>query len=211
MAARNETAGRRPTGAGGVPRPSAAALWGGLFVLTAAAALLLWPVWPALGLTDDGEPLGTLPLAEGEVFTISYVHSIDGLPIEENLAVREGRLVAESTRSVQYGAGMGQIPGEGHGYAEGRWWVVEAMDRDVGGEVVLRPGSAAVDHRLRTPGAEVRLSPCLTSHRVVIRPVRVSTLRLLFGQDPRPECPSGADSRPHPERTLRENLRKDHG
>ncbi|MFI6574669.1 DUF1850 domain-containing protein [Nocardiopsis sp. NPDC050513] len=187
MAVRSDPTDRPSAGAGALRRPRSAALWGGVLAAAAVAALL-WPVWPALRVTDDGTVIGHLPLAEGETLTIAYVHSIDGLPIEEDLTVRDGRLVAVSTRSVQYGAGMGQIPGEGEAHADGEWWVVDAMDRDVGAEMVLRPGSAAVDHRLRTPRTEVRLSPCLTAHRVVVAPVRVSTLRSLLGRVPRPEC-----------------------
>ncbi|WP_116246056.1 DUF1850 domain-containing protein [Nocardiopsis sp. FIRDI 009] len=183
MAARSEPTDRPSAGADRRRRPRTAAL-----LLAAAAAVLLAPVWPALRLTDDGTPLGTVPLTEGGTFTIAYVHSIDGLPIEEDLVVRDGRIVAEATRFVQYGAGMGRVTGAGEAHADGEWWVVEDMGRDVGAELVLRPGSAAVDHRLRASDTEIRLSPCLTSHRVVIAPARVSTLRLLLGRVPRPEC-----------------------
>jgi hypothetical protein len=151
-----------------------------------AGALL--PLWPALRLSVDDERLGHLPLAEGEQFTLSYVHSIDRLPIEENLRVRDGELVVDSTRLRQFGAGMGHIPGEGTGRADGEWWVIEDMNRPIGPEVAIRVGAAAVDHRLRTPDAEVRLSPCLTSRRVVVEPVRISTLRLLLAGDPQPHC-----------------------
>ncbi|PWV52105.1 DUF1850 domain-containing protein [Nocardiopsis sp. L17-MgMaSL7] len=155
------------------------------------AALLvgaLVPVWPALRLSVDGDRLGHLPLAEGEQFTVSYVHSIDHLPIEENLEVRDGELVADSTRLRQFGAGMGQIPGQGTGRADGEWWVIEDMNRHVGPELAIRVGTASVDHRLRTPDAEVRLSPCLTSRRVAVEPARISTLVLLVGRSPQPVC-----------------------
>ncbi|CAL9530467.1 hypothetical protein SUDANB121_04045 [Nocardiopsis dassonvillei] len=184
------TAGRpRPAHPGTVDREVLAAL-----AATAAAALLAalvslaWPVAPALRVSDGGEVIGHLPLAPGEVFTVAYVHSIDGLPIEEDIAVRDGRLVVEATRIRQFGAGMGQIPGEGRGRADGPWWVIEDMGRDIGPELAIRVGSPAVDHRIRTPGAEVRLSPCLTAHRVTIEPVRLSALRSLTARTPAPEC-----------------------
>ena len=148
----------------------------------------LLPLWPALRLTVDDDRLGHLPLAEGEQFTISYVHSIDHLPIEENIEVRDGNLIVDSTRLRQFGAGMGHIPGEGTGRADGEWWVIEDMNRDIGPEVAIRVGVASVDHRLHTPDAEVRLSPCLASRRVVVAPVRISALHLLFGGDPQPDC-----------------------
>lgn len=156
----------------------------------AAAALgaLLLPVWPVLRVSDEGSTIGYLPLAEGERFTVSYVHSIDRLPIEEDIERRDGRLVADTTRVRQFGAGMGQVPGEGAGRADGEWWVVEDMGRDLGTELVIRVGSPAVDHRLRAAGAEVRLSPCLAAHRVALEPDRIPTLPLLLRRAPRPEC-----------------------
>lgn len=157
-----------------------------LAAVLAAGALL--PLWPALRLSVDEERLGHLALDEGEQFTLSYVHSIDRLPIEENLRVRDGELVVDSARLRQFGAGMGHIPGEGTGRADGEWWVIEDMNRPIGPQVSIRVGSAAVDHRLRTPDREVRLSPCLTSRRVAVEPVRISTLRLLLAGDPQPHC-----------------------
>ncbi|WP_017542275.1 DUF1850 domain-containing protein [Nocardiopsis prasina] len=173
------------------PRISAlrrAALWVGAGLGAALVVGALVPVWPALRLSVDGDRLGHLPLAEGEQFTVSYVHSIDHLPIEENIEVRDGELVADSTRLRQFGAGMGQIPGQGTGRADGEWWVIEDMNRHVGPELAIRVGTASVDHRLRTPDAEVRLSPCLTSRRVAVEPARISTLVLLVGRSPQPVC-----------------------
>ncbi|MFJ9554824.1 DUF1850 domain-containing protein [Nocardiopsis sp. NPDC101807] len=164
--------------------PRTAALLGAGAVL---AALLL-PVWPALRLSDGGDTLGHLRLAGGGSFTVSYVHSIDGLPIEENLLVRDGRLVVDSTRVRQFGAGMGHVPGEGTGRADGEWWVVEGMERDIGTELTIRVGAPAVDHRIRAPGAEVRLSPCLAAHPVRVEPVLLPTLLLPLATVPEPEC-----------------------
>ena len=175
------------------PRISALRWTGAAFVAALVVGVLL-PLWPALRLTVDDDRMGHLPLAAGEQFTIAYVHSIDRLPIEENIEVRDGTLIVDSTRLRQFGAGMGQIPGEGTGRADGEWWVIEDMNRDIGPEVAIRVGVAYVDHRLRTPDAEVRLSPCLTSRRVVVEPVRISTLSLLFGGDPQPQC----DEQPPP-------------
>lgn len=165
-----------------------AALWVGAGLGAALVVAALVPVWPALRLSVDGDRLGHLPLAEGEQFTVSYVHSIDHLPIEENIEVRDGELVADSTRLRQFGAGMGQIPGQGTGRADGEWWVIEDMNRHVGPELAIRVGTASVDHRLRTPDTEVRLSPCLTSRRVAVEPARISTLVLLVGRSPQPVC-----------------------
>ncbi len=166
-------------------RPAIAAA---LLVGAVATAVATLPLWPALRLSVDEDRLGHLPLAEGELFTISYVHSIDHLPIEEYIEVRDGNLVVDSTRLRQFGAGMGHRPGEGTGRADGQWWVIEDMDRDIGTEVAIRVGAPSVDHRVTASDTEVRLSPCLASRRVVVEPVRATTLQLLFDSDPQPEC-----------------------
>ncbi|WP_446724975.1 DUF1850 domain-containing protein [Nocardiopsis sp. N85] len=184
------TAGRpRPGGPGpGAPVDRDVRTAALLTVALALLGALVWPVHPALRVADEGAVIGHLPLAEGEVFTVSYVHSIDRLPIEEDLVVRDGHLVVDATRIRQFGAGMGQIPGEGNGRAEGPWWVVEDMGRDIGPVLALRVGAPAIDHRIRTPDAEVRLSPCLAAHRVTVEPVRLSTLHLPLTRVPAPDC-----------------------
>lgn len=174
------------TAGAGERRPRIALVrWAGAFAAALAVGALL-PLWPALRLTADDDRLGHVPLASDEQFTIAYVHSIDRLPIEENIKVRDGGLVVDSTRLRQFGAGMGHVPGEGTGRADGDWWVIEDMNRDIGPEVALRVGAPSVDHRVRTPDAEVRLSPCLASRRVVVEPVRITTLHLLFERTPQP-------------------------
>lgn len=186
------TGERRSVDTGVSPGPRVAAfrltIAAALVVVAAVATAAAVPLWPALRLSVDEDRLGHLPLAEGELFTLSYVHSIDHLPIEEYIEVRDGNLVVDSTRLRQFGAGMGHRPGEGTGRADGEWWVIEDMNRDIGPEVAIRVGAPSVDHRVITPDAEVRLSPCLATRRVVVEPVRATTLQLLFDTDPQPEC-----------------------
>lgn len=171
-------------------------LVGGI-VLAVLAALAL-PVWPVLRVSSDGRVLALLP---GQHVTISYVHSIDGLPIEEDLRAEDGHLIVERTRLVQFGAGMGQVVGEGHGRAEGRWWVVDDLDRDVGPEVLLRVGAEGVDHRIRTSRTELALSQCLPGRRVRVAPARAPAGALLLraagalGEDCRPPTAQTKDER----------------
>lgn len=156
--------------------------WGGTALgaalLAALLAALTLPVWPGLRVTHGGDVLAELP---EDHFTVSYVHSIDGLPIEEDLRTQDGRLVVERTRLVQFGAGMGQIAGEGRGYAEGRWWVVDDLDRDIGDELLLRVGVPRIDHRLRAGEHELALSSCLPGEQVRVAPARLTTSALLTG------------------------------
>lgn len=133
------------------------------------------PVWPAVTVSTEGDRLAVL---DTETLTISYVHSIDGLPIEEDLRASDEELIVERTRLRQFGAGMGHIEGEGHGHSEGQWWVVDGMERHIGSELHLRVGSLAVDHRLQAGEAELPLSACLAGERVTLTAERVSTLAL---------------------------------
>lgn len=153
----------------------------GLAALAASLiAALALPLWPALHVTHDGQTVATL---RGEELTISYVHSIDRLPIEEDLRVQDGDFVVERTRLRQFGAGMGQIEGEGHGYADGSWWVVDDLERSIGAELLVRVGRPQVDHRIAVGDTEVVLSGCLAGERVAITPHRLSTAALLLGTD----------------------------
>ncbi|NED99704.1 DUF1850 domain-containing protein [Phytoactinopolyspora halotolerans] len=148
----------------------------------AAPALVLialaWPVWPALSIAPDGGTAGYVRLDDGEAFGLTFVHSVDHLPIQDWYHVEDGRIVQDSTRLVQFGAGMGHMPGVGTGHDAGDWWEIRGLEREIG-DLVLRVGSAAVDHRLQVGDTHVALSRCWERQRVTVRPVRVSTLQLM--------------------------------
>jgi hypothetical protein len=135
------------------------------------------PVWPVLSVTPDGEPARYLRVGEGEPFGLTFVHSLDHLPVEDWYRVADGRIVQDSTRLKQFGAGMGHMPGVGTGRDAGDWWEVVGMDRDIG-ELLIRVGSPQVDHRLLAGGQVLPLSQCWATQRVTVRPARLSTLQL---------------------------------
>jgi hypothetical protein len=151
-------------------RAVTAALAGG--ALTAA---LLWPVWTAVSVEVAGERAALVPLEESERFGITFMHSVDDLPVQDWYVVRGGEIVQESTRMRQYGAGMGNHVDDGVGHAVDGWWEVSDMNRPIG-ELVLRVGSRSVDHRLRHQDGELALSRCWPRERVAIRVDEVSTL-----------------------------------
>ena len=156
-------------------RATAAAAVAGL-VVAAVLVALAWPVRPVLRLSHGEDVLADLSLPD-DVFTIRYVHSIDRLPIEEDVQVTGDRLVVQTTRVRQFGAGMGQIAGEGRGYADPPWWVVTDLHRDIGTELLLRVGASGVDHRVRTAdGTELALSQCWAGERIRISVERVPLL-----------------------------------
>lgn len=133
---------------------------------------LVVPVWPAVTVSTDGDRLAIL---DTEELTIRYVHSIDGLPIEEDLRVSEDEFIVERTRLRQFGAGMGHIQGEGQGHREGKWWVIDNMERHIGSEMHLRVGAPRIDHRVQAGDVELALSGCLSGERVTFAAERVST------------------------------------
>lgn len=153
-------------------------------LVTAIGFGLLVPLWPAVTVDHDEDRLAAW---RTEAFTLSYIHSIDGLPIEEDLRVTEGELVVERTRLKQFGAGMGHIDGEGQGRADGDWWVVDDLERDIGSQMHLRAGATRIDHRITSAEHELRLSVCLPGERITISAARVSTLTLFTTPDD-PAC-----------------------
>lgn len=161
------------------PRRGVLLTWAAIVAASLLVAAMV-PVWPVLRLQSEGEVLTDLRLHEDRL-VISYVHSIDKLPIEEYLQVRDGRLVVESTRIRQFGAGMGHRQGEGSGHADGQWWVLTDLDRDIGTDLHLRVGPESIDHRVRTGDRELALSSCVPRQRVTMTPDSISTLQLLWG------------------------------
>lgn len=144
-------------------------------VLAAAVIALAWPLWPALSVTPDGAAPGYLPVSADERFGLTFEHSVDHLPIEDWYHVESGSIVQDSTRLRQFGAGMGHIDGTGTGRDAGDWWEIVDMNRMIG-DLVVRVGSARVDHRLVHPGGVLPLSRCWAGKRVTISPVRLSTV-----------------------------------
>lgn len=149
---------------------------GGAGALLVVLLGLVLPIWPAVTVATDSDRLAVL---ETDTLSISYVHSIDGLPIEEDLRVSDDELIVERTRLRQFGAGMGHIQGEGEGHREGRWWVIDNMERHIGPQLHVRVGAPGVDHRVQAGDVELALSACLAGERVTFTAERVSTLTLV--------------------------------
>lgn len=153
----------------------------GLVVIAAA----LVPIRQVLTISAGGELLAVWP---AEAVTITYVHSIDHLPIEEDLRVRDGELIVERTRLKEFGAGMGQIEGEGTGRAEGEWWVIDDLDRVIGSELHIRAGAIGVDHRITNGDQEIPLSACWAGTRITVAVERVPMTR--YALRPSDSCES---------------------
>ncbi|WP_344257921.1 DUF1850 domain-containing protein [Streptomyces sodiiphilus] len=161
----------------------------------AVTSALAWPAWDGLEVRPQEGPGCRLPLAGGETFVLAFTHSVDRLPVEDHYRVEDGRIVQEATRLRQFGAGMGHIHGVGEGRADGDWWEVTGMGREVG-DLVVRAGGPQVGHLLHHPGGTVALSGRWAGQRVTIRPERQSTIQRALSSL---GGPCGADSQTVPE------------
>jgi hypothetical protein len=158
-------------------------------VLLAGTGLALTAAAPAqhtaVAVEIDARPVGLLPMTAGDRLGISFIHSVDRLPVEDWYVLRDGHLVQDSTRLVEFGAGMGHIAGQGRGRADGDWWEVSGLDRHIG-TLVLRIGPPSVEHRLLYRDREVNLSACWPGQRLTLRPVRTASAPPATGQLPVP-------------------------
>lgn len=153
----------------------------------AFAVALAWPVWPAVAVSHDDARLGHVPLDADGTFTVAFEHSVDKLPVYDTFTLRDGAIVLDSTRLRQFGAGMGHVPGEGTGHAEGEWWVVSGIDRPAD-PLLVRVGAPTTEHRLLHAAGETPLSPCWAGERLTFEAVRESTLARLLPTARTVEC-----------------------
>ena len=136
------------------------------------AALLALPV-SAGTLTArlaDGTELARLSVPEGSGWCVLWRHSVKGFEVADCYENRGGTMVLTRSHLPDFAAGLDHIPGRGIQLSDGQggYWI-EALDEPVRGNAyVLRPGGAAVDHRLRTATQEVSLSDLAPRQRVTI-------------------------------------------
>ncbi|MBI2459923.1 MAG: DUF1850 domain-containing protein [Candidatus Rokubacteria bacterium] len=150
----------------------------------AALVLLGWfllrPL-PILTVTEAGSgALLRLPVRADETFTLSYIHSVERVPVTGTFAIgRDGRLEVLETAFGSFGPGLPEPrPGEDYELR--------------GGMIHYRPGGQALevlsffvhpftDHRLTVGGRTLELSRLLPpGSRVVVRVDPVPAYRTLF-------------------------------
>lgn len=128
--------------------------------------------WPQVASPAGGRAwLGVLPLRDGETLGLRFVHSVDGLPVEDAYGVQpqspwRAVLVQVETRLLSFGTGMGAMEGQGRALEEGAWLRIAGMNRVIGAVLRVRVGSAAVDHRLVYRGCALPLSDRWAGWRV---------------------------------------------
>ncbi len=119
---------------------------------------------------DDGTEIARLRLLEGSGWCVLWRHSVQGFEVEDCYEDRNGRMVLVRSHQPDFAAGLGHIPGRGRQVSDdaGGYWILDIEEPVPGDEYALRPGTMAVDHRLRTEHAEVSLSACAAHQRVWI-------------------------------------------
>ncbi|BAS25888.1 DUF1850 domain-containing protein [Limnochorda pilosa] len=133
-------------------------VWAALALAVWAALAPSWPVArPALVVRHEGRPVLVLPVEPGERVGLRFIHSVDGLPVEDWYEVRPDGLMEVESRLLSFGTGMGQIPGQGHAVEDGPWLRVTGLERPIG-VLRLRVGPSEVDHTLLYRGGEIPLS-----------------------------------------------------
>lgn len=140
------------------------------------AALVLGLATPAgadqlvVTLADTGRELARLRVAEGGRWSVLWHHSVAGYEVEDVYQDRGGVMTLVRSHMPDYGAGLGHIPGRGRETADGEhgYWVEDIDEPVPGNAYVLRPGRAAVNHRIRTASDEISLSAMAEHQRVRI-------------------------------------------
>ena len=119
---------------------------------------------------QDGTEIARLHVADASGWCVLWRHSVQGFEVEDCYENRDGRMVLVRSHQPDFAAGLGHIPGRGRQVSDGAggYWILDIEEPVPGNEYVLRPGSMAVDHRLRTEDAEVSLSERAAHQRVWI-------------------------------------------
>lgn len=120
---------------------------------------------------ETGEPLVTLPMAEGEGWCLEWNHSVEGFAVLDCYRHSDGRMVLERSHLPDFAAGLDHVPGRGRQVSdgEGGYWI-EDLDEPVPGNAYrLRVGGPAVDHRLVVDDTRISLSRLAADQPVTVR------------------------------------------
>lgn len=118
----------------------------------------------------DGHEIANLPVPDGAGWCVLWRHSVKGFEVQDCYENRDGAMVLTRSHLPDFAAGLDHIPGRGRQISDGQggYWIEDLDEPVPGNAYILRPGGPAVDHRLRTAGAEVSLSAVAAHARVTI-------------------------------------------
>ena len=117
---------------------------------------------------DDGTEIARLEVSDGSGWCVLWRHSVRGFEVEDCYENQGGRMILVRSHQPDFAAGLGHIPGRGRQVSDGAggYWILDIEEPVPGNAFALRPGSMAVNHRLRTEDAEVSLSAQAAHERV---------------------------------------------
>ena len=130
-------------------------------VIVAAVAVILWilPRGERLVLSDrdNGRVYARYAVSDGDVFSVTFVHSVNKTPVSDVYEVRNGSMVLTGTVYYSFGAGVPDELNEGETLTirEDGAMVVTGMDQDLNG-VVYAVGTVS-DHVLEIGGEQISL------------------------------------------------------
>ncbi len=143
-------------------------------VLAGLAGVSSAPAQTVLEVTSsDGASLFELPLAEGQSWCLLWNHSVAGFAVRDCFTWRAPHLTLQSSHQPDFAAGLGHFEGRGklRAASEGGY-LIDGIDESLPeNRLVVRVGSAAVDHRIEIGGQTFSLSEQLAGVRVAIRAV----------------------------------------
>jgi hypothetical protein len=114
--------------------------------------------------------IARLPVPDGAGWCVLWRHSVKGFEVTDCYQNRGGAMVLTHAHLPDFAAGLDHIPGRGRQVSDGAGgYLILGIDEPVPGNAyVLRPGLAAVDHRLRAGSVTVSLTAAAPRGRVRI-------------------------------------------
>ncbi len=119
---------------------------------------------------ENGAVLAAFEIAEGASWCVLWRHSVQGFEVQDCYLNRSGRMVLNRSHLPDFAAGLDHIPGRGVQISDGMggYWIEQLEEPVPGNAYILRPGSLAVDHRLKVGTRVVSLSAVAAHDRVRI-------------------------------------------
>lgn len=118
----------------------------------------------------NGDVIARFDVPDGAAWCVLWNHSVVGFPVSDCYENRGGRMVLVWSHLPDFAAGLDHIPGRGRQVTdgEGGYFILDIDEPVPGNAYVLRPGTGAVDHRLRRGDRVISLSAAAPRERVRI-------------------------------------------
>lgn len=123
--------------------------------------------------TETGKVLLELELADDPVWRVLWNHSVAGFLVTDYYRYAEGKMLLTATRTPDFAAGLGHIPGRGRLESDDEGgYFISGIDEPVpGNRYSLRVGTPRVNHRICHRDTCHSLSAVAARQRVIVRVV----------------------------------------